>query len=77
MHAKNLSVTYVIYSDEGHGFARPENRISFYAVAEAFLSKNLGGRYEPIGMDFNGSTIAVPNGADEVPGLVKALQKRL
>jgi hypothetical protein len=77
MHAKNLSVTYVIYSDEGHGFARPENRISFYAVEEAFLAKHLGGRYEPIGMDFNGSTIAVPNGEDEVPGLVKALQKRL
>ena len=77
MHVKNLSVTYVIYSDEGHGFARPENKISFFAVAEAFLAKHLGGRYEPIGMDFNGSTIAVPTGADEVPGLVEALQKKL
>jgi dipeptidyl aminopeptidase/acylaminoacyl peptidase len=77
MHVKNLSVTYVIYSDEGHGFARPENKISFFAVAEAFLAKHLGGRYEPIGMDFNGSTIAVPIGADEVPGLVEALQKKL
>jgi dipeptidyl aminopeptidase/acylaminoacyl peptidase len=77
MRAKNLSVTYAIYSDEGHGFARPENKISFYAVAEAFLAKHLGGRYEPIGMDFNGSTIAVPTGADEVPGLVEALQKEL
>ena len=77
IHAKNLSVTYVIYSDEGHGFARPENKISFFAVAEAFLAKHLGGRYEPIGMDFNGSTIAVPTGADEVPSLVEALQKKL
>jgi dipeptidyl aminopeptidase/acylaminoacyl peptidase len=77
MHAKNLSVTYVIYSDEGHGFARPENKISFFAVAEAFLAKHLGGRYEPIGTDFNGSTIAVPTGAAEVPGLVEALQKKL
>ena len=77
MLAKNLSVTYVIYSDEGHGFARPENKISFFAVAEAFLAKYLGGKYEPIGMDFNGSTIAVPSGADKVPGLVEALQKRL
>lgn len=77
MRAKNLSVTYVIYPDEGHGFARPENKISFYAVAEAFLAKHLGGRYEPIGMDFNGSTIAVPTGAGEVPGLVEALQKKL
>lgn len=77
MQAKNLSVTYVIYSDEGHGFARPENRISFYAVAEAFLAKHLGGKYEPIGTDFNGSTIAVPTGADEVPGLVEAPQEKL
>ena len=77
MHAKNLSVTYVIYSDEGHGFARPENKISFFAVAEAFLAKHLEGRYEPIGTDFNDSTIAVPTGADEIPGLAEALQKRL
>ena len=77
MRVKNLSVTYAIYSDEGHGFARPENKISFYAVAEAFLAKHLGGRYEPIDMDFNGSTIAVPTGADEVPVLVEALQKKL
>jgi dipeptidyl aminopeptidase/acylaminoacyl peptidase len=77
MQAKNLSVTYALYSDEGHGFARPENQISFFAVAEAFLSKHLGGRYEPIGNDFNGSTIAVPAGADEVPGLTEALHKGL
>ena len=29
--------TYVLYPDEGHGFARPENRIDFNARAEAFL----------------------------------------
>ncbi|MFO0928210.1 MAG: hypothetical protein U0736_14425 [Gemmataceae bacterium] len=28
----------------GHGFARPDNRMKFYAVAEAFLAKHLGGR---------------------------------
>ena len=37
MQAKGLPVTYVLYADEGHGFARPENRLSFYAIAEAFL----------------------------------------
>jgi dipeptidyl aminopeptidase/acylaminoacyl peptidase len=41
-------VTYVLYSDEGHGFARPENRIDFNARAEAFLAEHLGGRCEPI-----------------------------
>jgi len=34
MQAKKLPVTYVLYADEGHGFARPENRLSFYAIAE-------------------------------------------
>lgn len=76
MRAKNLSVTYVLYPDEGHGFARPENRLSFYAVAEAFLARYLGGRYEPIGNDFTGANITVPVGAEEIPGLKEALLNR-
>jgi dipeptidyl aminopeptidase/acylaminoacyl peptidase len=56
----NGKVTYVIYSDEGHGFARPENRIDFNARAEAFLSSCLGGRAEPLpGDKVPGSTAAV------------------
>lgn len=39
-------VQYIVFPDEGHGFARPENRMKFYAVAEAFLAKYLGGRAE-------------------------------
>ena len=42
-------MTYVLYPDEGHGFARPENRLSFYAITEQFLSLHLGGEAEPIG----------------------------
>lgn len=75
MQAKGIPVTYLFYSDEGHGFARPENRISFNAVAEAFLSKHLGGRLEPIGDDFKGSSIAVRTGAAQVPGLADAQPK--
>jgi dipeptidyl aminopeptidase/acylaminoacyl peptidase len=41
-------VEYVVYPDEGHGFARPENRLDFYGRAESFLSKHLGGRSEPV-----------------------------
>jgi dipeptidyl aminopeptidase/acylaminoacyl peptidase len=41
-------VTYVLYPDEGHGFARPPNRLDFYARAEAFLASCLGGRAEPM-----------------------------
>ena len=54
------SVTYVIYSDEGHGFARPENRIDFNARAENFLAQCLNGRAEPLPGDrIPGSTAAV------------------
>ncbi len=42
-------VEYALYTDEGHGFARPENRLHFYAIAEEFLAKYLGGRSEPVG----------------------------
>ena len=47
MRAKGLSVEYVVYADEGHGFARPQNRLDFYGRAEQFLAKYLGGRAEP------------------------------
>ncbi len=40
-------VQYIVFPDEGHGFSRPENRMKFYATAEAFLAKYLGGRAEP------------------------------
>jgi dipeptidyl aminopeptidase/acylaminoacyl peptidase len=39
---------YVLYPDEGHGFARPPNRLDFYARAEKFLAEHLGGRAEPL-----------------------------
>jgi dipeptidyl aminopeptidase/acylaminoacyl peptidase len=42
---------YVLYSDEGHGFARPENRLDFIARTEKFLADNLGGRFEPLSGD--------------------------
>lgn len=73
MKSRKIPVTYVLYSDEGHGFARPENRMSFNAVAEAFLAKNLGGRVEPM-EDFNGSTIAIPSGSKYIPGLPKGIK---
>ncbi len=38
-------------------------------VAEAFLAKHLGGRYQPIGNDFTGSTLKVETGGELVPGL--------
>ncbi|WP_206202536.1 S9 family peptidase [Thioalkalivibrio sp. XN279] len=73
MEEREIPVTYVLYPDEGHGFAVPQNRLSFFAVAEAFLADCLGGRYEPVGDDFAGSSIQVPAGAKFVPGLEDAL----
>jgi dipeptidyl aminopeptidase/acylaminoacyl peptidase len=74
LQEKKIPVTYVLYPDEGHGFAKPQNRMSFNAVAEVFLSRCLGGAYEPIGKDLEGSSIQVPAGAGGIPGLEEALK---
>jgi len=74
MKARKLPVTYINYPDEGHGFVRPENRLSFFAISEGFLSKCLGGRAEPMG-EFTGSSIQVLEGAADVPGLAAAAPK--
>jgi dipeptidyl aminopeptidase/acylaminoacyl peptidase len=49
MRKNGKEVQYIVFPDEGHGFARPENRLKFYAAAEPFLAKYLGGRVEPAG----------------------------
>ena len=74
MQEKKIPVTYVLFPDEGHGFARPENNKAFNAVAEGFLAQCLGGRAQPIGNDFTGSSITVPAGAEGVPGLAEVLK---
>jgi dipeptidyl aminopeptidase/acylaminoacyl peptidase len=74
MQEKKIPVTYVLFPDEGHGFARPANNLAFYAVAEQFLASHLNGRAEPIGAAFSGSTITVPAGAEQTPGLSEALK---
>lgn len=51
MRKNNEPVEYIVFPDEGHGFARPENNRRFNAAVEAFLGKYLGGRVEPAGPD--------------------------
>jgi dipeptidyl aminopeptidase/acylaminoacyl peptidase len=46
MEAKGIPYRYMLFPDEGHGFAKPENRLKFYAATEAFLAEHLGGRVE-------------------------------
>lgn len=61
---KRIPVVYVVYPDEGHEFARPENDIAFKAIMEAFLARLLGGRAETIGDDFVGSSHKIRAGGD-------------
>jgi len=64
MQAKGIPVTYVVYPDEGHGFQKPPNRLSYVAIAEAFFARHLGGACEPVGRDFDGSSHEVRAGAE-------------
>ncbi|MEG4288535.1 S9 family peptidase [Microcoleus sp. C2C3] len=60
MNQAGKPVEYVLYTDEGHGFGRPENRLHFYAIAEEFLAKYLGGRFEPAANIANHSGVVNP-----------------
>ncbi len=44
--SRGKKIEYLVFPDEGHGFARPENECVFTAAAEVFLGLNLGGRVE-------------------------------
>jgi dipeptidyl aminopeptidase/acylaminoacyl peptidase len=43
---RGFPVEYILAPDEGHGFARPVNRLAMYAASEKFLAKYLDGRYQ-------------------------------
>ncbi|HEY6089445.1 MAG TPA: alpha/beta fold hydrolase [Gemmatimonadaceae bacterium] len=43
---RGFPVEYILAPDEGHGFARPINNLVLFTVAEKFLAKHLGGRYQ-------------------------------
>lgn len=59
MQSHDIPVTYVLFPDEGHGFARPVNRLAFMALTEQFLAEHLGGRAEPLGAVIDRSTAQV------------------
>ena len=69
MKDAGIPVTYVLYPDEGHGFAKPANNIAFFALAENFLAQNLGGQAEPLGDVLAPSTAEIVEGAAHVKGL--------
>ncbi len=73
MQSKGIPVTYLLYRREGHGFAEPENNISFTAIAESFLGKCLGGRIAEITpADLKGTSVEIPVGADLISGYSSA-----
>ncbi|ALA61779.1 S9 family peptidase [Rickettsia amblyommatis] len=67
MQAKHIPVVYALYKDEGHGFAKPGNRISYYALAEQFLAKILKGRAEHIGDDLKNANLIL-NDKEKISG---------
>ncbi|MDY7097773.1 MAG: S9 family peptidase [Pseudomonadota bacterium] len=73
MKEAGIPVTYVLYPDEGHGFARPVNNIAYTAITENFLASCLGGRSEAIGDTVSKSTAEILEGAEHVEGLEEAL----
>ncbi len=72
MKAKNLGYIYMLFMDEGHGFARPENKFAFYAVAERFLADNLGGKFEVMTNEFEKTTLSPKHKTDLVARFNKA-----
>jgi dipeptidyl aminopeptidase/acylaminoacyl peptidase len=43
MRKAGVEHEYLLFADEGHGLSKPENRLRFYAAAERFLARHLGG----------------------------------
>jgi dipeptidyl aminopeptidase/acylaminoacyl peptidase len=64
MQRHGVPVTYVLFPDEGHGFAKPTNNIAFNAIAENFLSTCLGGRAEPMGGELEASSAQIVTGKE-------------
>jgi dipeptidyl aminopeptidase/acylaminoacyl peptidase len=73
MKAAGIPVTYVLYPDEGHGFAKPANNLAFLGIAENFLAGCLNGRAQPLGDALAPSTTQIVEGAEHVKGLEAAL----
>src|SRR5262249_19223967 len=62
MKKNHQPVIYVLFPDEGHAFIKTANDMAFYAIMEAFLAKELGGRFQPIGNDVKNSSANILEG---------------
>jgi dipeptidyl aminopeptidase/acylaminoacyl peptidase len=75
LQSRDVPVVYVVYPDEGHEFVRPENDLAFRAIMEAFLARHLGGRAEPVGEDFAGSSHQIRAGETVLAALIEDVEK--
>jgi dipeptidyl aminopeptidase/acylaminoacyl peptidase len=66
---RNIPVTYALFTNEGHGLRRPENRMAFHALTEAFLAQHLGGRHEPLGDILDEASVEILEGSSLIPGI--------
>ncbi|MGI4776451.1 MAG: S9 family peptidase [Janthinobacterium lividum] len=73
MRSKNIPVVYALYDNEGHGFARPENKLSYFAMIEKFLSGVLGGEAQPIGDDLIGTNFSLDGNKNISPSAVEQI----
>ena len=64
MKEKNRTVTFIKHPDEGHGWQKNTNVISFFAVVENFLQKCLGGDAESLGEALDDSSIIIVEKGD-------------
>jgi dipeptidyl aminopeptidase/acylaminoacyl peptidase len=72
MRRNGQAVCYALYPDEGHGLARPANKLSFMALVENFLAIHLGGRCQPFDADLTAGSLQLLAGQDSIPGLSAA-----
>jgi dipeptidyl aminopeptidase/acylaminoacyl peptidase len=41
MRERNLPVEYLLFEDEGHGFVKPENNLTFFRAMLEFFDKHM------------------------------------
>lgn len=76
LESKEIPVVFAVFPDEGHTFRRPGNILALMALTEHFLADCLGGRTEPFGAVFEGTSFEVRSGREAVEGLEAALEAR-
>ncbi|MDX1924149.1 MAG: S9 family peptidase [Rickettsiaceae bacterium] len=65
LRKNNIPVTYALYPDEGHGFVREQNRLSYYAIVEQFLARHLSGKAEKARNEIKKSSLILTDSSSE------------